>query len=58
MSAINRAALAEHLWPGIIEFFGLEYSDYRSRLATSSTNADRPRRMKSTSWKVASGLRP
>lgn len=28
MSAINRAALAEHLWPGIIEFFGLEYKDY------------------------------
>ena len=28
MTAINRAALAEHLWPGIIEFFGLEYYDY------------------------------
>ena len=23
MAAINRAALAEHLWPGIIEFFGI-----------------------------------
>jgi len=28
MSAINRAALAEHLWPGIISWFGLEYQDY------------------------------
>ncbi len=28
MAAINRAALAEHLWPGILEWFGLEYSDY------------------------------
>ena len=28
MAAINRAALAEHLWPGIIEFFGMEYKDY------------------------------
>lgn len=32
MSAINRAALAEHLWPGIIDFFGLEYSDYEPQL--------------------------
>jgi hypothetical protein len=31
MSAINRAALAEHLWPGIIEFFGLEYQDYEEQ---------------------------
>jgi hypothetical protein len=31
MSAINRAALAEHLWPGIIDFFGLEYSDYEEQ---------------------------
>ena len=31
MSAINRPALAEHLWPGIIEFFGLEYSDYEEQ---------------------------
>lgn len=28
MSVINRAALAEHLWPGIIQFFGVEYKDY------------------------------
>ncbi len=28
MAAINRAALAEHLWPGILEWFGLEYADY------------------------------
>jgi hypothetical protein len=28
MAAINRAALREHLWPGIIEWFGLEYQDY------------------------------
>jgi len=28
MSAIDRAALKEHLWPGIIEIFGLEYADY------------------------------
>lgn len=26
--AINRAALKEHLWPGIVEFFGSSYSDY------------------------------
>lgn len=31
MAAINRAALAEHLWPGIIEFFGMEYSDYEQQ---------------------------
>jgi Mu-like prophage major head subunit gpT len=31
MAAINRAALAEHLWPGIIEFFGMEYSDYEDQ---------------------------
>jgi len=31
MSAINRAALAEHLWPGIIDFFGLEYADYEEQ---------------------------
>lgn len=28
MAAINRAALAEHLWPGIIQWFGMEYQDY------------------------------
>ncbi len=28
MATINRAALAEHLWPGIIHFFGMEYKDY------------------------------
>lgn len=28
MGAINRAALREHLWPGIVEFFGMEYQDY------------------------------
>ena len=28
MSVINRAALAEHLWPGIINWFGMEYKDY------------------------------
>jgi hypothetical protein len=31
MAAINRAALREHLWPGIIEFFGMEYSDYEQQ---------------------------
>jgi len=31
MSAINRSALAEHLWPGIIDFFGLEYADYEQQ---------------------------
>lgn len=31
MSAINRAALKEHLWPGIIEFFGMEYQDYEEQ---------------------------
>lgn len=31
MTAINRAALREHLWPGIIEFFGAEYSDYEEQ---------------------------
>jgi hypothetical protein len=29
--AINRAALREHLWPGILEFFGTEYSDYEEQ---------------------------
>ena len=28
MAVINRAALAEHLWPGIIHFFGMEYQDH------------------------------
>ena len=28
MAAINRAALSEHLWPGILEWFGTEYADY------------------------------
>lgn len=28
MAAINRAALSEHLWPGILEWFGMEYADY------------------------------
>ena len=28
MAQINRAALAEHLWPGIIEWFGMDYVDY------------------------------
>jgi hypothetical protein len=31
MGAINRAALKEHLWPGIVEFFGAEYSDYQEQ---------------------------
>jgi hypothetical protein len=31
MAAINRAALKEHLWPGIIEFFGAEYADYKEQ---------------------------
>jgi hypothetical protein len=31
MAAINRAALKEHLWPGIIEFFGAEYADYEDQ---------------------------
>lgn len=31
MAAINRAALKEHLWPGIYEFFGDEYSDYEDQ---------------------------
>ena len=31
MGAINRAALKEHLWPGIVEFFGAEYSDYEEQ---------------------------
>lgn len=31
MAAINRAAIAEHLWPGIIEFFGSEYKDYEEQ---------------------------
>ena len=31
MGAINRAALKEHLWPGIVEFFGSEYSDYEEQ---------------------------
>lgn len=31
MVAINRTALAEHLWPGIIEFFGMEYQDYQEQ---------------------------
>ena len=29
MAVINRAAVAEHLWPGIISFFGMEYEDYQ-----------------------------
>ena len=33
MATINRAALKEHLWPGIIEFFGAEYSDYEEQYA-------------------------
>jgi hypothetical protein len=28
MAQINRAALAEHLWPGIIEWFGMDYDEY------------------------------
>jgi len=28
MAVINRAALTEHLWPGIIHFFGMEYKDH------------------------------
>jgi hypothetical protein len=28
---INRTALKEHLWPGIIEFFGAEYQDYEEQ---------------------------
>lgn len=31
MTAINRAALKEQLWPGIIEIFGAEYEDYREQ---------------------------
>ena len=33
MSVINRAALAEQLWPGIIEFFGMEYAEYSAQWA-------------------------
>lgn len=29
--AINRAALREHLWPGIIKFFGATYQDYEEQ---------------------------
>lgn len=44
MGAINRAALKEHLWPGIVEFFGSEYSDYEEQYTSifdtrSSTKA-------------------
>jgi hypothetical protein len=28
MAAINRAAIREQMWPGIIKIFGLEYQDY------------------------------
>jgi hypothetical protein len=31
MSAINRAALREQLWPGIFEIFGSTYSDYEDQ---------------------------
>lgn len=31
MAAINRAALREHLWPGIYEFFGTTYKDYEDQ---------------------------
>jgi hypothetical protein len=31
--AINRAALKEHLWPGILEFFGAEYKDYKEQFS-------------------------
>ena len=29
--AINRAALREHMWPGIYEFFGTTYQDYQDQ---------------------------
>jgi len=31
MSAINRAQIAEHLWPGILTWFGMEYQDYKEQ---------------------------
>lgn len=37
MGAINRAALREHLWPGIVEFFGSEYADYQEQYTSIFT---------------------
>lgn len=31
--SINRTAIREHLWPGILKFFGMEYKDYSPQWA-------------------------
>ena len=33
MSAINQSAIREHLWPGILKFFGMTYKDYAPQWA-------------------------
>lgn len=34
MNVVDRAALREHLWPGIMKFFGMTYKDYDPKWAS------------------------
>lgn len=58
MAAINRAALAEHLWPGIIEFFGLEYMDYEQQYQHIFDTRSSTKAMEEYVMESAFGLAP
>lgn len=58
MAAINRAALKEHLWPGIIEFFGTEYSDYEDQYGYVFTSRGSQKAYEEYVMESAFGLAP
>jgi hypothetical protein len=55
---INRAALKEHLWPGIVEFFGMEYQDYEEQYSYVFTTRQSRKAYEEYVMESAFGLAP
>jgi hypothetical protein len=55
---INRAALAEHLWPGIINWFGMEYKDYQQQYSDTFDNSPSHKAYEEYVMESAFGLAP
>lgn len=58
MPTINRAALKEHLWPGIVEFFGHEYEDYEEQFSYYFTTRQSVKAFEEYVMESAFGLAP
>lgn len=58
MAVINRAALAEHLWPGILHFFGMEYKDYPPQWSSIYTTRKSSKAYEEYVMESAFGLAP